>query len=196
MRARAARRRHLQQRQTVIFGSLIAALLVAGLAGMAMWTGIVPSPINVPIYSGPQPTTPPPQVPPCPPEGAMPVAYGNITANILNGTDTQGLAGLTGATLRGYGIQTGREENGSPYGGVAQLTTGPAGVPSAYTLAALFTDSQIILDAREDATVDILIGSRFESLIALEQVELDPEAPIPVPDNCDVIGADPEEVEE
>ncbi|MFV0425533.1 MAG: LytR C-terminal domain-containing protein [Beutenbergiaceae bacterium] len=184
VRARVARRRHLQQRQTVIFGALIAALLVAGLLGIATWTNIIPSPISIPLYSGPPPAPVAEQAPPCPPEGALPVAYSQVSANVFNGTDTSGLAALTGASLRNYGIQTGRESNGTTYGGVAEITTGELGIPAAYTVAALFTDSQIVLDSREDGSIDILLGAQFEDLIPLEEVALDPEAPIAAPADC------------
>src|SRR5690606_2527668 len=69
--AREARRRHLQQRQTVIFGSLIAGLLVIGLGAGAVWAGILPAPISIPIQS-PEPDDLAPPAP-CPPEGALPV---------------------------------------------------------------------------------------------------------------------------
>ncbi len=184
VRARVARRRHMQQRQTVIFGTLVTVLLVAGLLGGAVWSGVLPSPIDIEINSGAPEATPAPGAPPCPPEGALPVPYSEISANVLNGTETQGLAAGTAATLRSYGIQTGREQNGQRYEGVARLTAGPLGVASAYTLAALFSSAEIVLDAREDATVDVLLGMAFEDVLPLEQVELDPEAPIPPPADC------------
>lgn len=184
VRARVARRRHMQQRQTVIFGTLVTVLLVAGLLGGAVWSGVLPSPIDIEINSGAPEATPAPVAPPCPPEGALPVPYSEISVNVLNGTETQGLAAGTAATLRSYGIQTGREQNGQRYEGVARLTAGPLGVASAYTLAALFSSAEIVLDAREDATVDVLLGMAFEDVLPLEQVELDPEAPIPPPADC------------
>src|SRR5690606_1838397 len=174
----------MQQRQTVIFGTLVTVLLVAGLLGGAVWSGVLPSPIDIEINSGAPEATPAPVAPPCPPEGALPVPYSEISANVLNGTETQGLAAGTAATLRSYGIQTGREQNGQRYEGVARLTAGPLGVASAYTLAALFSSAEIVLDAREDATVDVLLGMAFEDVLPLEQVELDPEAPIPPPADC------------
>lgn len=183
MRARAARRRHLQQRQTVVFGTLVAALLVVGLLGGAMWSGVLPSPVNVPINSGGA-EAPTAVVPPCPPADTKPVKYTEISANVLNGTETQGLAARTAKSLREFGIQTGHEQNGTEYGGVVQLTTGPSGIASAYTLAALFTESQIVLDARDDDTVDVLVGTAYEGLIAADDIELNFKKPIPAPEGC------------
>lgn len=184
MRARAARRRHLQQRQTVVFGTLVAALLVVGLLGGASWSGVLPSPVSVPINSGGAAEAPDPVVPPCPPADTKPVKFSEISVNVLNGTETQGLAARTASSLRGYEIQIGHEQNGTAYGGVAQLTTGPLGVASAYTLAALFTESQIVLDARDDDTVDILLGVGYGGLIAEEDVALNFKKPIPAPEGC------------
>lgn len=168
----------------MVFGTLVAALLVVGLLGGAMWSGVLPSPVSIPINSGGGVAPPSAVVPPCPPEGAKPVKYSEISANVLNGTDTQMLAARTAAALRSYGVQTGREDNGNLYGGVVQLTTGPTGIAAAYTLAALFTDSQIIVDGRDNDTVDVLLGVGFEGLIDEDDVTLNRKKPIPVPDNC------------
>lgn len=191
LRARAARRRHLQQRQTVIFGTLVAALLLIGLVAGGMWTGVIPSPVSVPINDG-NAAAPTPVVPPCPPEGALPVPYSEIGVNVFNGTNTQGLAATTAAKLRAVGLQTALEQNGSAYGGVVQLTAGPTGVAAAYTVAALFPSSQIVLDARDDDSVDVLVGDGFEDLIPVEEVTLDPAAPIPAPETCSAVTVETE----
>lgn len=197
VRARAARRRHMQQRQTVIFGTLVAALLFVALLGGAVWSGVLPSPIDVPINSGAPVATPEPVVPPCPPADTPPVAYPDITANVLNGTGEAGLAARTAATLENRGVMIGLLSDGTPYGGVALVTTGPLGIAAAYTLAGLFSESQIVLDAREDATVDVLIGSAYEGMLAEGEVTLDPEAPIPAPEGCQPPeGEEAESVEE
>lgn len=184
VRARAARRRHLQQRQTVIFGTLVAALLVIGLLGGAVWSGVISSPIDVPINSGEAADAPAAVVPPCPPPETLPVAYAEISANVLNGTDEQQLAARTAAVLQDYGVQIGRQANGTPYGGVVQLTTGPLGVASAYTLAGVFSSAQIVLDGREDATVDVLLGDGFDRVLDPADVTLDPAVAIPAPEGC------------
>ncbi len=184
LRARAARRRHLQQRQTVIFGTLIAALLVIALTAGAMWAGVLPSPVSVPLYSGGGVPSPTAITPPCPPEDTPPVEYSEIGVNVFNGTETSGLAGRTAAQLRELGMQTGTEGNGDEYGGVALLTTGPTGLAAAYTLASLFPSTQIALDDRSDDSVDLLLGVSYEALIPTDEVTLDPDEPIPAPEGC------------
>ncbi|MBK5248621.1 MAG: LytR C-terminal domain-containing protein [Actinomycetales bacterium] len=181
--ARAGRRRHLQQRQTVIFGGLIAAILVIGLTATAMWVGILPSPINVPI-SSPTPTDTVAAMP-CPPDGQLPVPYAEISANVLNGTNTAGLAATTAASLAGYGVSIGQQANANArYAGVARIVAGPLGVGAAYTVAALFPEATIETDARSDATVDVIVGSEFEALLPAESITLDPTVDIPAPEGC------------
>lgn len=178
----------MQQRQTVVFGTLIAALLVVGLLGGAMWSGVLPSPVDVPINSGAPPPEPEPVVPPCPPEEARPVPLAQVRVNVLNGTEESGLAAQTSAVLRTYGITVEREGNGAPYTGVAQITTGPRGVVTAYTISALFPSSQIVLDPeRKGNVVDVLLGARYESVLEPEEAALDPETPIAAPTNCEPI---------
>ncbi len=187
----------MQQRQTVIFGTLVAALLLVGLLGGAVWSGVIPSPIDIPVNSGEPAPTPEPIAPPCPPADTTPVAYADISANVLNGTDEQGLASRTAATLQNRGVEVGNLADGTPYGGAVQITTGPLGVTAAYTLAGLFNGAQIVLDDREDATVDVLLGEAFEGVLSEGEVTLDPEAPIPAPEGCRPIeDEEAEDVEE
>ncbi len=182
-RARAARRRHLQQRQTVIFGSLIAAMLVIGLASGAMWVGILPSPFSVAINS-PAPTASAATVP-CPPEGATFVPLEDITANVLNGTSRNGLAASTSEALTERGVTVDQEANAeSPYSGSVQIVAGPEGLAAAFTIAELFTDAVIETDSRGGATVDVILGANFEALRDAEEIAIDPEAPIPAATDC------------
>lgn len=185
--ARESRRRHLQQRQTVIFGSLIAGLLVIGLAAGAVWVGILPAPIDIPIHSSEDEDAVDP--PPCPPADAPPVPFGEIATNVLNGTNQQGLAASTSTALSERGVIIGQQDNASiQYEATAQITTGPNTVASAYTLAALFPESEIRLDARDDETLTVVIGSGYSGLVPEDEVELDAETPLePLPGCREVI---------
>ena len=183
VRARAARRRHLQQRQTVIFGALIAAMLVGGLTAGAMWVGILPSPFSVAINS-PEPTEAGATTP-CPPEGATFVPLEEISANVLNGTNRNGLASTTSAALAEHGVAIGREANAeSRFTGAARIIAGPQGLPAAFTTAELFTDATIEVDSRSGETIDVVLGSAFQELRPDEEIAIDPEAPIPAAAEC------------
>ncbi|WP_154795821.1 LytR C-terminal domain-containing protein [Occultella kanbiaonis] len=183
--ARAARRRHLQQRQTIIFGGLIAVMLVIALTAGAMWVGILPTPVNIPINS-PEPTEATAAPGPCPPEGQTYINFAEITATVLNGTTTSGLAGTTGAELQARGIIIAAQANAeSSYAGVARIVAGPTGLGQAYSVALLFPESTIVLDERADATIDVILGARFEMLLPAEEVLLDPAVVIPAPQGCE-----------
>jgi len=188
--AREARRRHLQQRQTVIFGSLIAGLLVFGLGAGAVWAGILPPPISVPIQS-PEPDDVAPPAP-CPPEGALPAPMNEISVNVLNGTNQSGLAASTAAGLAERGAAIGDEANApAAFDGVVRVVSGPTAVAEAYTLAAHFPEALIELDSRTEDVLTITVGESFEGLLPEESVELDDEVPLePLP------GCEPVQVEE
>ncbi|WP_277050621.1 LytR C-terminal domain-containing protein [Ruania albidiflava] len=182
-RARAARRRHLQQRQTVIFGTLIAAMLVVGLAAGAMWVGILPSPFSVAIRS-PEPSTSAATVP-CPPDGATFLPLEDITANVLNGTSRAGLAASTSDALSNHGITVDQESNAeAPYSGTVQIVAGAEGLAAAFTIAELFEGAVIETDSRGGATVDVVLGANFEALRAEDEIAIDPDAPIPAATDC------------
>ena len=91
-RARKLRRRHMHERQAVVFGVLLAFLALAFVVAAAVYTGN----LNLPWASReftnqPSPSaTHNPAV--CPPAGALPVAAANITVNVYNGQGTTGLA--------------------------------------------------------------------------------------------------------
>lgn len=188
--ARENRRRHLQQRQTVIFGSLIAGLLVIGLAAGAIWAGILPAPVSIPIQS-PEPEDVAP-APPCPPEDALPVPLSEISADVLNGTNRAGLAASTSASLAERGVVIGDEAN-APVGfeGVARIVSGPSAVAEAYTVAAQFPEALIELDGRAEDILTITVGEGFDGLLPEDSVELQEEVPLdPLP------GCEPVEVVE
>lgn len=191
---REARRRHLQQRQTVVFGSLIAGLLVVGLAAGAMWVGILPAPVEIPIKS---PEADEAAAPPCPPPDTPPVPFSEISANVLNGTNRSGLAAGTAAGLAEHGVNIAQQENApAGYDGVARILTGPTGVAEAYTVAALFADARVELDGRTEDILDVTVGEDFEGLLPEESVELDDETPLAQPADCEPVVVEEPEGEE
>ena len=183
-RARSLRRRHMRERQAVVFGVLLAALAVVGLGAAAVYTDSLDLPfMNRDFASDPTPT---PSVShfPCPPEGALPVAYAEVTVNVYNATTTSGLAAATQGQLTDRGFAVGTTGNQPSYDGVVRITFGTQGIAAAYTLAAQFPDSALLLDGRQDATVDVTLGSDFTALVAADAVGLDPETPLVAPRGC------------
>jgi hypothetical protein len=187
---RAARRRRLQQRQTVVLGGLVVILLVAALIAGAMWSGLLPAPFSR-DFSREEPTGQQ-VVQPCVPGGAVPVDLGSVTANVYNGTDTAGLAATTAEALGAAGVLINQQANwpqGS-YEGVAQIVTGPLGVSAGYTVARLFPESVVTLDARTDESVDVVLGSGYTKMLSADEIAaLDPAAPLTSPEGCQPVAA-------
>lgn len=188
--ARKRRRRHVHERQAVVFGVLLAGLGVSALGAAAVYTGNLELPFLSRGFSTPEPTGIAAADSPCPPEGATPVPYGQVTANVYNATNRVGLAGDTADALRSRGFAVATENNAkaagytSGYSGTAQIQFGTAGVAAAYTLAAQFDSPKLVLDARADATVDIVVGTSYNALLAAADVQLQPDQPIPAPEGC------------
>lgn len=183
-RARALRRRHMHERQAVIFGVLLAGLAVAGLGATAVYTGNVSLPFVARGFS----TAPPPPVPdpdPCPPAGALPLAYNQVTVTVLNSTSRVGLAGGAAAELTQRGFVVAGSGNTQPaFDGVARISFGVAGAAAAYTLAAQLEGEDLHLVAREDPSVDMTLGTQFAELTPADQVVLDPSVPLVAPEGC------------
>lgn len=178
-RERALRRRHKHERQAVVFGVLIAVLAVGGLGAVAVYTGGIEAPFSRPFTTRAATDGPAVVPPPCPPDGTLPVAYGEVQVQVLNATDRAGLAAETAGALtaRGFAIR-GTGNSPSPVGGVARISFGAAGVPAAYTLAAHVQGAVLVLDGRADATVDLAVGPEWVSLLDPAVIPLDPNAPL------------------
>lgn len=183
-RARAHRRKRLQQRQTAIFGSIIAVLLGVAVFAGGVWAEIIPAPLEIELKS-PAPEVVPTVSQPCPPEDAMPVAFEDITANVLNSTKTTGLGARTASDLRELGITVETIGNASEqYLGSAKILVGADDLNIAYTVADIFPDSQIVVDARTEDFVDVILGSGFTDIRSSDEFKLDPDQPIPAPEGC------------
>lgn len=183
-RARQVRRRHMHERQAVVFGVLLAGLAVAGVGSAALYTESISLPFLQRGFSGT--ATPTSTVAPvyCPPEGALPVAADQVQVNVLNGADRAGLAASTANLLRQRGFAVLSEANGPATTGVARIVYGANGVAAAYTLQAHLPDAQLTFTARPDAVIDVILGAGFSELVPAEQVQLDPAAPLAGPEGC------------
>ncbi len=184
-RERVLRRRHKHGRQAVGFGLLIAALAVGGLGAVAVFTGGIDAPFSRPFTTRAPEATAAPKPPPCPPDGTLPVAYGAIQVTVLNATTRSGLAGQTAQALTARGfVVAGTGNSPSPVSGVARISFGAAGVGAAYTLAAHVEGAALVLDARADATVDLVVGNEFASLLDPGVIPLDPATPLAGREGC------------
>lgn len=184
-KARAQRRRHLQQRQTVIFGSIIAAMLLTILISWLMLIGVAPSPFARSFTADEHAQVSSETA--CPPEGALTVPFPQITARVYNSTNVGGLAGNVGGTLSAAGVVVSATGNWEEYyDGVGFLVAGPSGLEEAFTLQLALPGMVVLMDNRTDAVVDVVIGGTFTATGDLSLVI--PDQPIPVPAECQADG--------
>lgn len=161
--AREAYRKSLQQRQTVIFGTISAVLAVLMLLGTLMWLGIVPFPFDRDFT-----TKESEYVVPCPPADAAPADPTSITAVVYNNTNITGLAGNVGSTLAAAGVVINDTTNwtGDSFTDPVRIFTSEDGVVAAYTLRAFFPDAAIHIDPNlTSEVVEVVIGDGFEQVV-------------------------------
>ncbi|WP_426593430.1 LytR C-terminal domain-containing protein [Cellulomonas sp. McL0617] len=183
-RNRQLRRRHMHERQAVIFGVLLAGLALVGLGAAAVYTGNLDLPgLDRAIAQAPSATEAAVAYP-CPPVGALPVAAASVVVNVNNATNRSGLAAATAADLKARGFTIGTVDTVDSYDGVARISFGKNGVAQAYTLLAHFDGAVLFPLASEDATVNVAIGAKFVQLKAVDQVQLDPAVPLVAPAGC------------
>lgn len=179
------RRRHRHERQAALFGVLIAALIAVALGAFAIFTDAIPAPFARDFTTAAPDAAQVTPTPPCPPAGTMPVAYQDVQVTVLNATRRGGLATDTAKALTARGftvLSTGNST--SAVTGVARVRFGAAGVGAAYTLAAQIEGVTLVLDDRVDASVDLVIGPEFGSLLDPATIGLDPTIALIGTDGC------------
>lgn len=183
--ARALRRRRKRERQAAVFGVLLVALALVTAVSAAVFTGALTIPVLARGFASPASTKAalPPQ--PCPPEGALPVPYGQVAVTVLNGTTRSGLATTVASELQARGFAVAGTGNATrPDSDVGIITAGRNGVAAAYTLAAHVQDARVQLDDRQDSSVSLTLGPSFSALVDPAAVELDPNESLSTPAGC------------
>lgn len=180
-------RRRRRERQFLLFGVLLIALVFVALSATKVYRGEEEWPwaadFTTPIAAFESDIT---LV--CPPADATPLPAGEVVVRVLNGTDRSGLAGSIQEDLSGRGFTTVGAANWSrTYGGVVRIMFGTEGIAQAYTLARHFAESELVLDSRDGITVDLVAGADYDvesSLISITSDELDPSVPLSAPAQC------------
>lgn len=171
MTAREEYRRRIQQRQTIVFGSVSAVMAVLLLLAMLVWTGIMPFPFNRKFTAAPDPDA---VITPCLPSGTTePVDPAKINVNIYNSTTRTGLAGEVGGSFEKLGVSVSNTDNwaGDPIKETARIRTGPTAVAEAYTLAQYIPDSVIQFNADQATdSLDIVLGANWEGRLSEKKV--------------------------
>jgi hypothetical protein len=98
-----------------------------------------------------------------------PAAPGQVLVRVVNASSQRGQARLVTESLRALGFtQIGNPTNDAIYGESmscrAQIRFGAQGTAAARTLSLLEPCAELIRDDRQDATVDMAIGEKFDNL--------------------------------
>ncbi|MFC5281505.1 LytR C-terminal domain-containing protein [Arcanobacterium canis] len=160
--AREQYRQHLQRRQTVVFGSIIATMMGLFLLATVFWTGLIPFPFD-PGFSAPAK----PVSVPCP-TSDKPVDPKTITAQVYNSTRRAGLAAKVAQALKTAGVSVTDATNwsGSTLKPSATIFAGASGIDAAYTLRAYFPGSTVSFDSTQaNDTVYVVMGSTQEDMV-------------------------------
>lgn len=185
---RETRRKREHERQAVVFGLLVAFLLLAGLAAAAMYSGAFSSPFSRPIYTPvAEATQPEPCLPQVKgqPDGALPVPYSKIKVRVYNAADgNEPLAGANEDVLTERGFDVVDTGNWDIKIEQSEVRFGVKGITRGYTLAAQYPDVRLVLDDRKGATVDLLVGEEYSPPLSPDDVLLDAETPMKDVEGC------------
>lgn len=97
-----------------------------------------------------------------------------FTLNVYNSTDRKGLAAHTAAELKARGFAIGQVTNDplkSKVAGAAQVRGAGASNAELREVAAEVQGAQIQTDSRNDPSIDIVLGSTFNTLASVSQVD-------------------------
>ncbi|MDO5025121.1 MAG: LytR C-terminal domain-containing protein [Trueperella sp.] len=162
--ARTEYRRRIQQRQTIVFGTIGIVMSVLLLLGTLVWTGIIPLP-GKGFHTLDDGTTN--ATIPCPASDAQPTPAESLTVRVYNSSNRTGLAGQVSGKLaeRGVTVTDTTNWNGEPLNSSVRLYAGPDGITNAYTLRGFFPDANIELDTTNSSeVVDIVLGADYQEM--------------------------------
>lgn len=158
-------------------------ILVLGIAATIVWFKVVAEDDAVTgaahCAPPPTPTSAVPQGQPVPTLGkalepnalnrAEPAAPSSALVRVVNASGQRGQAKLVSESLRALGFtQVGEPANDTIYGDTmtcrAQIRFGAQGTAAARTISLIEPCAELIRDERQDATVDIVLGDKFDDL--------------------------------
>jgi len=181
---RKAVRRHRRERQVLVFGVLLMVIAAISFVAYGVYRGEVEGPFKAEFVSTDSEFTSDITLV-CPPSGSMPLEPGEVAVRVLNGTDRPGIAGTTLADLEGRGFVPLAATNWSrDYKFSARIMFGATGVQKAYTLALQFPSHELVLDTRDNATVDVVLGDEFQGIVEQLDPGLDPDIPLAANQPC------------
>lgn len=127
---------------------------------------------------------------PCPTQDAKPSDPGDVQVQVLNGTTRSGIAGDATRILESIGYKVSPPENAQhEYPGAVEISTGPAGVDDAWTLARLFSKARVTLTEATDRRIYITLGSFYDDPLSADEAlrEAENTDPLEMPEKCMVV---------
>ncbi len=181
-------RRHRRERQVVVFGLLVIAIAALSVGAAAVYRGEAVGPFDS-TFVTPASDFESDITLVCPPTSTKPLDPAEVVVRVLNGTDTNGLAGAVEDELADRDYLTVGASNWSrgTYEGTVRILFGSDGITQAYTVARNFTDYELVLDNRDGITVDIVVGTEYDSSTSLRSTFddlLDPDTDLYTDEEC------------
>jgi hypothetical protein len=175
----------MRWRQTFVYTLLVGVVAVVGVMALGMWNGQLAAVLQTgfKVNATEEPNL---RAVPCPssPNARYPDPSA-VEARVLNGGGQSGYAAAAAKVLAAQGFPEPSAGNTSPYAGLLQLVTGVKGVDSAYTLLQFSPEgSVIVLDGREDATVDVVLGAAYTQLRTPDEIDYEPGGQIVALERC------------
>lgn len=162
---RQARKTYVRHRQTIVFsisGVVLAAILVVAILFNfhVFGLGRINTSATAPNYGN---------AAPCAIKGddgkATYVANGTVGVRVMNGTEHSQFAAAVSKALEARGFVMQEATNYSSTN--VERTTiyfGKNAINQAYTVAGNFTDAAMVMNAREDQLIDVVLGATFNDL--------------------------------
>ncbi len=178
-RLRRSRRRRAVQ--LIVFCVLCLALVVTGVLAVRE----LQKPAAEPGVIAPKSLGADPVALSCPEPGAVPLAPGEVTVTVLNGTSRSGLAGSVSAELVGRGFLAGGTGNTQQATGPATIVHGPEGYLAAQSVRVQIQGAQLRLEeGRPGTAVDLLIGEGYTGLEEESVAAAALAEPVETPEGC------------
>jgi len=96
-----------------------------------------------------------------------------VTVNVYNATGRAGLAASVAKSLRTQGFKIANVANdplSKPIDGIGEVRRGQTGTAGATLAAARLPGAKLVRDSRTDASVDVVLGTKFSALSAPPKV--------------------------
>lgn len=168
---RVARKQYIRRRQKTVFSIIGAIMSVAMVVSLLFFfhvggLGLVESGVIQPNYGTQAP---------CASQEAdgsngKYVESSNITVRVLNGTGFSGFAQAVSDALVNREFNSQGADNYTSTVERTMIIFGRNAINQAYTVNSNFTDAILVMDDREDALIDVVIGATFENLRNQDEV--------------------------